>query len=458
MTTTTNRSRSNGHTAGIQEAEQLPPHNYDAEEALLGSIMIDADRIAELELLPEAFFDGFNRATFKAMKKIQGARQPIDFITVADEMRGKGIEDDGRLIGLLTAVPTSINILGYETIIRDLYNKRQLIALAGRMATNAFDTEESTDGIISDTLERVRSIGADNDNESPQSSYDVSVQVLETLSERRTDKEARERAGLRTGFIDLDRLLQGISPGSLVVCAARPGMGKSVLEQSVRLNVAKSGKRVAAFNLEMTAEQLTIRALSSRMQVDFKSIEHPFGLTDQYWELLNKAIGELSILPMFVDTSASLSIAQLESKAHRLFSEHGHFDLITVDYLQLMRGREGERNRVLEVGQISRGMKKLAKELNTVVWSNAQVNRGVENRAIKKPTLPDLRESGDIEQDADIVMFIYRDEYYNSETDRANIAEIDIAKNRNGELGQIDLFFNGKKMLFRNLTRGNVEL
>ena len=458
MNTTTDRSRSNGHTAGVQEVEQLPPHNYDAEEALLGSIMIDADRIAELELLPEAFFDGFNRATFKAMKKIQAAKQPIDFITVADEMRGNGIEDDGRLIGLLTAVPTSINILGYETIVSDLYNKRQIIALAGRMATNAFDTEESTDGIIADTLERVRSIGADSDKESPQSSYDVSVQVLETLSERRTDKDAREKAGLRTGFIDLDRLLQGISPGSLVICAARPGMGKSVLEQSVRLNVAKSGKRVAAFNLEMTSEQLTIRALSSRMQIDFKSIEHPFGLTDQYWELLNKSIGELSVLPMFVDTSASLSIAQLESKAHRLFSEHGHFDLITVDYLQLMRGREGERNRVLEIGQISRGMKKLAKELGTVVWSNAQVNRGVESRAIRKPTLSDLRESGDIEQDADIVMFIYRDEYYNSETERANIAEIDIAKNRNGSLGQIDLYFNGKKMMFRDLTRGNVNL
>ena len=459
MTATTNHSRSNGHnTAGVQEVEQLPPHNYEAEEALLGSIFIDSDRLSELALPAEAFFDGFHRATFKAIKKVQAARQPVDFITVADELRGKGIENEVQLIGLLTVVPTSTNILGYEEIVLNLYNKRQIISLAGRMATNAFDAEESTDGIIADTLERARSIGADNDKDAPQSSYDVSVDVLETLSLRRTDKDAREKAGLKTGFLDMDRLLQGISPGSLVICAARPGMGKSVLEQSVRLNVAKADKRVATFNLEMTAEQLTIRSLSARMQTDFKSIEHPFGLSDQYWELLNKSIGELSVLPMFIDTSASLSISQLESKVHRLFSEHGHFDLITIDYLQLMRGKEGERNRVLEVGQISRGMKKLAKELGTVVWANAQVNRNVEQRAIRKPTLSDLRESGDIEQDADIVMFLYRDEYYNPETERANIVEIDVAKNRNGDLGQIDLYFSGEKMMIRNLSRGNINL
>jgi len=455
---TTNQSRSNGHTSGVYEEEQLPPHNPDAESALIGSIMIDPARLRELTITGDAFFEVYNREVFNACKRVQEKKQPIDFITVSDILRGRDIEDDARLIGLLSIPPTSSNILGYEEIVQKLYNKRKIIALAGRMATHAFDADESVDSIIAETLENARAIGADNDNGGPESSYDVSVKVLETLSLRRTDKDAREKAGLKTGFLDLDRLLQGISPGSLVVCAARPGIGKSVLEQDIRINVAKTGKRVATFNLEMTAEQLTIRALASRLKTSFKSVEHPFGLSDQYWELLNKGIGELSELPMYIDDSPSLSIAQLESKVHRLFADHGHFDLITIDYLQLMQGRQGEKNRVLEVGQISRGMKKLAKELGTVVWTNAQVNRNVETRAIKMPTLPDLRESGDIEQDADIVMFIYRDEYYNPETDRPNIAEINIAKNRNGVVGSVDLYFNGEKMLFRDLARGPINL
>lgn len=458
MSTTTKNVPSNGHTSGVYNGEEaLPPHNQDAEAAVLGSILIDPDRFPELSLEPIMFFRSFYRHVFSAFKELHKKKRAIDFVTVSDILRGKDIEEDAELVGLLNLVPTSTNMLGYASIVRDMYSRRQLISLAGRMATNAFDLEENLDSTVADTMERVRVFGGEVSEGEPVSSFDACADLLDTLTGRRDDKTKREEASLATGFLDLDRLLKGIEPGSLVVCAARPGMGKSVLEQNVRTNVAKSGKQVAAFNLEMSVEQLMIRAISSRLQLPYKSIMNPHDLGGQHWNNVHMAIGEISQLPMFIDDMASLSIAQLEAKAHRLTAAHGHFDLITVDYLQLMTGSRNVNNRVQEVGQISRGLKQIARELNTVVWANAQINRGVENRVVKKPTLADLRESGSIEQDADIVMFIYRDEIYNPETLRANIAEIDVAKHRNGDTGVIDLYFNGAKMLFRNLTRAPID-
>ena len=458
MQTTTDTAHSNGHTLGVYQGEEvLPPHNQDAEASVLGSVLIDPSRFSELSLEPVMFFRSLHRQIYVAFQELQAKKRPIDFITLNDILYGKGIEEEAKLIGLLTVVPTSVNIHSYADIVKEMYNRRRLISLAGRLANKAFDFEESLDSTVADTMEGVRVVGGEASDGEPVSSYDACETLLGTLTGRHETKTNNEVSFLATGFLDLDRLLEGIERGSLVVCAGRPGMGKSVLEQNVRISVAASGKQVATFNLEMSTEQLMIRAVASRLKIPYKAVSNPWGMSEQHWLNVHKAIGELSELPMYIDDMPSLSIAQLEAKAHRLVASHGHFDLITVDYLQLMTGNKSAKNRVQEVGQISKGLKQLARELDTVIWANAQINRAVEARVIKKPTLADLRESGSIEQDADIVMFIYRDEVYNPETLRANIAEIDVAKHRNGDLGQVDLYFNGAKMLFRNLTRETVS-
>jgi replicative DNA helicase len=460
MATITKPQSSNGHSAGAYEDVQLPPHDQDAEAALLGSILIHPERFPELDLDPVAFFRTFHRLVYEGFQHLTEQKQPIDFVTVSSYLLSRGVEEDVALIDLLTVVPTSSNLMGYAKIVKELHNRRRLISLAGRMATNAYDLEETLDSTVAGALEEVRKVGGDAATGEPVSSYTVCEEVMDTLTERRENPKKVQESLLSTGFLDLDRLLEGLEPGSLVICAARPGMGKSILEQNIRMNVAKEGKLVVAFNLEMSNEQLMMRALSSRMKVAYKQITRPAQLATHHWELFHKALGEFSTLRMYIDDTPSLGIDQFNAKAHRLAAQHGHIDLLTVDYLQLMTGRGDRRakNRVQEIGEISRGLKQTARELDTVVWANAQVSRAVEGRIVKKPTLSDLRESGDMEQDADVVMFIYRDEYYNPETPRANIAEIDVPKNRNGGIGQIDLYFNGKNMMFRNLTRAPIDL
>lgn len=458
MTTAYSSNGSNGSGDPHVQEVILPPHNIEAEEALLGAIFIDPDRFAEIDIEPEMFYENYTRQVYLAFKKLKEKKRAIDFVTVSDILRGKGIEDDGRLLGLMNATPTSVNIKSYADIVKADYYRRILIRLSGKVATKAYGDEDDIDAIVTMALEEIRRIGGESAENEPQSSYDISNQMLEVLSNRRSDKESADNAGLSYGFLDLDRLLQGSEEGDLLICAGRPGMGKSVFEQAIRMNVAEAGGQVAAFNLEMTKEQLMVRAIASRTQIAYKQIYHPYGLSEVQWQYVNKAIGEISQLKMYIDDSSRMTINQLEAKVHRLFAEYGHFDLITVDYLQLMNGTKAAKNRVQEIGEISRGLKALAKEMKTVVFATAQVNRAVESRPIKKPNLSDLRESGDIEQDANVVMLMYRDEYYNEETARPNITEIDIAKHRNGPTGQIDLYFNAAKMRFMNLTREPIDL
>lgn len=453
-------ANSNGHTKTIYEDTEtsLPPNNIDAEDALISSVLIDPERFSELDLEPIMFFSGFNREIYTAFKMLREQKRPIDLVTVMDVLRGNGIEEDSKLIGLLNVAPTSSNMMGYAGIVKRMYNKRRLIQISGTMANAAFNTEEPVDEIIAKTLEEIRVVGGNSDNGSPVSSYDICDNTLVNITDRRENKDARSLGSVTTGFVDLDRMLEGLDPGALVIFAGRPGQGKSIMEQSVRLNVAKQGKRVAAFNLEMGADQLMIRAISAKIKIPYKRIYNsPHTLSKQEWQNFNTALGQLSQLPMWIDDTPSLTISQLESKVHRMFAEYGHFDLVTVDYLQLMRGRKDARNRVEEVGQISRGMKQLARELNTVVWANAQVNRAVESRNIRMPMLSDLRESGDIEQDADVVGFILREEVYNPETELKNTAKVDIAKNRNGSTGELMLYFNAAHMRIANYQRTNAN-
>ncbi|RKZ08816.1 replicative DNA helicase [Candidatus Fermentibacteria bacterium] len=447
----------NGHTASAYEQEQeavrLPPHNTEAEEALLGAVFVDPDRLPELKVQTKMFYRVLNRKIYSAFKQLYAKKKDIDFITVSDILRAGGIEEEPYLIGLLGIVPTSVHIHSYAAIVIETYNRRRMISLAGTIANKAWDEEGEFEDVITTALEGTRNVSGESGDDDPVTSYDAGMAVLDHLSNRRSDPNARRR-DIVTGFKDLDRLLVGIEPGSFVVSAGRPGMGKSLFEQMIAYYVAKMGKRVARFNLEMSVTQMMVRAISSTTQVPYKTILNPHAVPDNTWTAINGAIGTISELPIFMDDTASLTMSGLESKLYKLVADHGHIPFVTVDYLQLMSGDKGNRKRIEEISDISRRMKILAKDLDTVIWANAQLSRSVEMRQNKRPVLSDLRDSGTIEQDADIVIFIYRDEYYREDTERPNIAEIEVAKNRNAATGRIDLYFSGEKMRFADLAIG----
>ncbi|MFW6182801.1 MAG: replicative DNA helicase, partial [Chloroflexota bacterium] len=267
-----------------------------------------------------------------------------------------------------------------------------------------------------------------------------------------------EMIGVPTGYSDIDRLLGGLNKSDLLIVAARPGMGKTAFQLGMALHAGmRHGKRVAMFNLEMSGEQLVQRMIAAETRIDSQRLRRG-QLHEQEWPIFLEAIGRLSETRIFIDDTPSITPMQLRTKCRRLYAEHG-LDLIMVDYLQLMQAERSINNRVQEISEISRGLKGLARELNVPVVTASQLSRAMENRQDKRPQLSDLRDSGSIEQDADIVMFIYRDEYYNPETtDRPNIAEINVAKHRNGPTGAIDLYWHGKLATFRNLQRQEVRL
>jgi replicative DNA helicase len=263
--------------------------------------------------------------------------------------------------------------------------------------------------------------------------------------------------GIPTGFTDLDRLLGGLNKSDLIIIAARPGMGKTSLQNAMALTAAtKHGKRIAMFNLEMSGEQLVQRMIAAETKIDSQRLRRG-QLAEQEMPIFMEAVGRLSETKIFIDDTPSITPNQLRTKCRRLYAEHG-LDLVMIDYLQLMQGERSTNNRVQEISEISRGLKGLARELNVPVLAASQLSRAVEQRAEKRPLLSDLRESGSIEQDADIVMFIYRDDYYNDASERPNIAEINVAKHRNGPTGSIDLYWHGKLATFRNLQRQEINL
>ena len=447
----------NGHSSAVYDNQsnedvRLPPHNLEAEEALLGSIFVEPDRLPELKIEPKMFYRVLNRKIFETFTYLRSKKKDIDFITVADTLRGQEIEEEPYLVGLLTIVPTSANIRTYADIVKETYNRRQMISLAGMIASKAFDEAGEFDDVITTALDGTRKIGGDVGDDEPVSAYDAGIAILGHLEGRRQNDNAADM-DIRTGFVDLDRLLQGIEPGSFVVNAARPGVGKSLLEQMISYSVASSGKQVARFNLEMSITQMMVRFIASETQVPYKTVLNPHSVPDNVWNAINTAVGKISELPIFMDETASLTMSQLEAKMHRLVADHGHIPFVTVDYLQLMTSEKKSRNRTEEISDISRRMKILAKELDTVIFANAQLSRSVEQRQNKTPVLSDLRDSGTIEQDADIVLFIYRDDYYNENSERPGIAQIEVAKNRNAPTGIVDLYFSGAKMRFSNLQR-----
>ncbi len=442
--------------------DRLPPHSLEAEEAVLGSLLIDPDAIFDVAtfLRPEAFYSAQNQTIYDAILTLTDRREPLDLITLTEELRRREqlekVGGEATIISLINAVPTAINAVSYGRVVEAASLRRKLIGAASTIANLAYEEAEDINIVIDRSEQALFSISEQRTTRDLVPVKQIAREYLERIE--KLHERGDDIIGVPTGFTDLDRLLGGLNKSDLVILAARPGMGKTALQTGIALTAAtRYGKRVAMFNLEMSGEQLVQRMIATETRIDSQRLRRG-QLQEQEWPIFMEAIGRLSETRIFIDDTPSITPNQLRTKCRRLYAEHG-LDLIVIDYLQLMQSERANNNRVQEISEISRSLKGLARELDVPVLAAAQLSRAVEQRSEKRPLLSDLRDSGSIEQDADVVMFIYRDEYYNPDTtERPNIAEINIAKHRNGPIGNIDLYWHGKLATFRNLQRQEINL
>ena len=441
--------------------ERMPPHSVEAEEAVLGSVLIDPEAIYRVSsfLSADDFYIVKNQWVWTACLALHERREPIDFVTITRELAAREQLDElggpAYISHLINVVPTAIHAEGYGRIVERTALRRRLLTAASDIAQLAYEEADDIDQTI-DSAEQAlfgvsqRRVSRDMlpISEAIRNYYDR----IEYLYEHRG-----EPLGIPTGFFDLDKLLGGLQKSDLIIIAARPGVGKTSLMLNVALNAArKYHQRVAIFTLEMSNEQIVQRLVSGETSIDSQRLRSGELDADE-WGLFVQATSALSETSIYVDDTPSISALQLRTKARRLYAEFG-LDLVIIDYLQLMTGDNRSENRVQEISYLSRALKALARELNVPVLVASQLSRAVEQRSDKKPVLSDLRESGSIEQDADIVMFIYREDVYDENSPRKNIAELMIAKHRNGPTGSIELYFERNLTQFRNALKRDVAL
>jgi replicative DNA helicase len=431
--------------AANQPAVRVPPHSQEAEESVLGAMLIDKDAVIAVAefLFPEDFYDERLREIYKACLDLYEERTPIDVLTVTEKLKKhkilKSVGSSSFLADLANKVPTAAHVEHYGKIVKDTATKRSLMSAATRLVEVSMDEGLAAGEALDKAESEIFSL-------SQKSLSKAFISVKDTLAESfdRLDELHKSGAGIRgvpTGFADLDDALAGLQQSNLLILAARPGVGKTSLALNIAQYVAVDLKRpVGFFSLEMSREELVDRLLVSQADIDAWKLKTGKLSEDDFTKLSN-AMGELAEAPLFIDDTPALSILEMRTKARRLQVESG-VDLIVVDYLQLARSRQLE-NRVQEVSEISQGLKNLARELRVPVLALSQLSRAVETRGGKKPQLADLRESGSIEQDADVVMFLWREDEENSE----NIM-LDIAKHRNGPLRNISLHFKGDRIKF----------
>jgi replicative DNA helicase len=433
--------------------DRLPPHNLEAEQSLLGSLLIDRDAIIKVasSLKQDDFYSGANGTIYQAIVDLYNRREPTDFVTLTDQLtREERLDQIGGvayLTSLLNIVPTAVHVEYYGKIVERTATLRRLIDAGATIVSlgyrDGIDTEEALDGAeraIFDVSQR----RSTRDFQPISDVLDRFFDQIDYMQQHRG-----EVVGVPTGFADLDQLTGGLQRSDLIIVAARPSVGKSAFALGLAYAAAiQHAKTVGFFALEMAAEQLVQRLLATETGVDSHRLR--LGqIDDNEWDRISRAFGRLSEAKIFIDDSAGLNVMEVRSKARRLQAEHG-LDLLIVDYLQLMYARRSE-NRVQEISEISRGLKGLARELNIPVVALSQLSRAVESRADHRPMLSDLRESGSIEQDADIVMFIYRDEIYDPNTEKKGIAEIIVSKHRNGPVGSVNLRFFERTARFADL-------
>jgi replicative DNA helicase len=436
--------------------DRLPPQNVEAEQSVLGSLLIDRDAVVRVasSLRPDDFYREAHGQIYEAILNLYERREPADFITLCDELdRRSQLEAVGGasyLASLINVVPTAAHVEHYGHIVERAALRRRLIQAAGKIAEIAYDEALPVDDVIDLCEQHIFAVAQRRLSRDlvPLSKllYDYYDQI-EDLQQR-----PGETLGIPTGFIDLDKLLGGFQPSDLVIVAGRPGMGKTSLITTIVQNIAEKRKgAIAIFSLEMTGEQLVQRLVASETGIDSRRLRTG-QIRDDELDRIARAIGRLSEMPIYIDDSGGLTPFELRTKARRLAAEFP-LALVVVDYLQLMQAGIRVENRVQEITYISRALKNMARELKTPLVAASQLSRAVESRHDRRPQLSDLRESGALEQDADVVIFIYRDETYHPDTAMKNIAEITVAKHRNGPTGKIDLGFIQEQTRFVNLYR-----
>lgn len=437
--------------------DRVPPHNVEAEQAVLGAMLIKKEAIAEaIEILrPDDFYRDAHRIVFEAMLELFQKNEPVDIVTVTEQLKKNDLLEKAGGIAFITAldnaVPTAANVAYHAKIVEEKAQLRNLINAATEIAGTAYEDTEDMAEIMDRAEKRILDVASRENTGAFVPIKDIVMGTFQQIENRA--KNSGALTGLPSGFIDLDRLTAGFQPSDLILVAARPSMGKTAFTLNIATYVAvHERKPVAFFSLEMSKEQLVQRMLCAEGGIDSQRLRK--GELDDEWPKLVEAADRLSGAPIYIDDTPGITVMELRSKARRLKAEHG-LDLVIIDYLQLMQGRGGKSgdNRQQEISEISRSLKALARELSVPVIALSQLSRSVESRQIKRPMLSDLRESGSLEQDADIVMFLYREDYYTEETDRQNITEVIIAKHRNGPVDKIDLFFQKEFTKFVNFSR-----
>ncbi len=436
-------------------ADRVAPHNLEAEQAVLGSIILDSESIfTVIEIIhPDDFYEVAHRIIYEGVLLLSERGSAIDLITVTEELRRQNRLDQvggpAYIASLAAAVPTAGNAAYYANIVAQKAVLRSLITAAGEIAAKCYSQEDDVEDLLDDAEQKIFGIAQSRSREGFTPIKEILAETLESIE--RLSKHKGDVTGIPT-FTDLDKLLSGLQKSDLIICAGRPGMGKTSFCLNIAQNAAiTQGKSVAIFSLEMSKEQVVQRMLSSQAAINQQKLRTGH-LNENDWSNLVEAMGDLSETPIYIDDTPALSAMEVRAKSRRLKAEKG-LDLVVVDYLQLMQGHRRAENRQQEIASISRALKSLARELKTPVLALSQLNRGVENRQDKRPVMADLLESGAIEADADVVIFLYRDEYYNKDTSDKGIAEVIVGKHRNGPVGTIRLAFFPQHTQFVSLAK-----
>ena len=440
----------------MEDNTRIPPHSVEAEQSVLGSILLDKDAMISVSetLIPEDFYKEAHRVIYECMLKLYNNQSEIDLITLADELRDQGYLDDiggiAYITSLSTIVPTTSNIKYYINIVKEKSISRQLISAANDIINLGYDSSTKVEDVLENAEKKIFDISQER---TPNDFQPINQVLTETLSMlEKLYEEKSDVTGLTTGFRDLNKKINGLQRSDLLLIAARPAMGKTAFALNLVQNAALKGDAsVAVFSLEMSKEQLVQRMVAAQSSVELKKIKTGT-LAANDWPRITDGMAVLSGAKIHIDDTPGIKISELRSKCRKLKIEKG-LDLVLIDYLQLMEGEGHNESRQQEIAKISRSLKILAKELDCPVVALSQLSRAPEQRADHRPMLSDLRESGSIEQDADIVMFLYRDEYYNPDTERKNIGEVIVAKNRHGETGTVELVWFGEIQKFADKMR-----
>lgn len=438
-------------------AGKVPPQSIDAEKSLLGAVLIDEEVLADVSehVSVKDFYDKRHATIFDGMMRLYEKHKPVDLLTLTDELnRKKELESVGGsayLSELTNYVPTAAHAAAYAELVEQKAVRRRLIKASAEISELGFDEETTTQELLEKAEAELFSVSDQSLKQDLVSLESILTDSFDRLEELHRNKGSLR--GVRTGYRDLDNMTAGLQRSDLIILAARPAMGKTTLVTNLAYNVATIAKQpVLFFSLEMSKEQLVDRMLADASGVDAWNIRTG-NLSDDDFSKLSDAMGEMAEAPIFIDDTPGLSVLEMRTKARRAAHDQP-LGLIIVDYLQLMQSSgRSDGNRVQEVSEISRGLKLIARELNVPVIALSQLSRSVESRSPQVPQLSDLRESGSIEQDADIVMFIYREAYYNPETERENITDLIIAKHRNGPVGKVELYFHPERLRFMSLDR-----